>query len=39
MAAEWTPHSCDICVNLDPIKVNIFLIILSNGNLYLYLEL
>lgn len=21
MAAEWTPHSCEICINLDPIKV------------------
>ena len=22
-AAEWTPHSCDKCINLDPIKVGI----------------
>jgi hypothetical protein len=23
-AAEWTPHSCDTCINLDPIKVSVF---------------
>ncbi len=23
-AAEWTPHSCDVCINLDPIKVSPF---------------